>query len=318
MYNRTKHFMRASVLVLAVTLWRAALGAEVPCPPVATMPTPAQLQEAQRQARNRGALWRLEKNGRSGYLYGTLHVGKLEWAMPGRTVGQALREAEIIAVELDPTDPAVQHAMTAPQTPAETPELPEPLWDRLRAQASKACVPWERLQGMPPMMILTTLALLDARWEGLDPSYASEFVLTGFARSAGKEVALLETPSIQRDTLVGMSPVEQTAAIERNLSELESGANRERIRAIAEAWAEGDLDRLERYGADENLAPQATIKRLVWDRNPGIAARIEELHDSGRRMFAAVGILHMLGAYALPKLLAERGFKVERVGFGAD
>jgi uncharacterized protein len=30
---------------------------------------------------------------------------------------------------------------------------------------------------------------------------------------------------------------------------------------------------------------------------------------------AAVGALHMTGAQSLPRLLAKRGFKVERIGF---
>ncbi len=34
-------------------------------------------------------------------------------------------------------------------------------------------------------------------------------------------------------------------------------------------------------------------------------------------MFAAVGILHMIGDAALQRLLAERGFKIERVPLGA-
>ncbi|PYN88806.1 MAG: hypothetical protein DMD87_09240 [Candidatus Rokuibacteriota bacterium] len=34
-------------------------------------------------------------------------------------------------------------------------------------------------------------------------------------------------------------------------------------------------------------------------------------------VFAAVGILHMIGDAALQRLLAERGFKIERVPLGA-
>jgi hypothetical protein len=42
------------------------------------------------------------------------------------------------------------------------------------------------------------------------------------------------------------------------------------------------------------------------------AALLDELHRSGQRVFAAAGILHMVGDTALQKLLAERGFKIER------
>src|SRR5215813_10561699 len=82
------------------------------------------------------------------------------------------------------------------------------------------------------------------------------------------------------------------------------------IRAIVEAWAQGDLDRLEPHVDDKE---RAAFQRLMWNRNSGIAARIEELHQSGSRVFAAVGILHMVSEQVLPKLLVERGFTAERV-----
>src|SRR5262249_11953580 len=48
--------------------------AEPVCPPSAVVPTQDQLQEAVRNARDHGALWRFEKDGRHGYLYGTIHI----------------------------------------------------------------------------------------------------------------------------------------------------------------------------------------------------------------------------------------------------
>jgi len=55
---------------------------------------------------------------------------------------------------------------------------------------------------------------------------------------------------------------------------------------------------------------------MAATRNPGIAARLDELHRGGQRVFAAAGILHMVGDGALQKLLTERGFTVERVPLG--
>jgi uncharacterized protein YbaP (TraB family) len=65
-------------------------------------------------------------------------------------------------------------------------------------------------------------------------------------------------------------------------------------------------------------ADRAFIKRLNDDRNPGLANRIDALHGEGRRVFAAVGALHMTGAMGLPRLLAQRGFRVERVDFARE
>jgi uncharacterized protein YbaP (TraB family) len=62
-------------------------------------------------------------------------------------------------------------------------------------------------------------------------------------------------------------------------------------------------------------AERATLDRMVLGRNAGLAARIEALHGDGRRVFAAVGIFHMVGDTGVQYLLAARGFKVQRVLF---
>lgn len=314
-YRALGHVIVGIVALLVTTAARA----DAACPPDAAVPTPMQLQEALTKARDRGVLWRFEKDGRHGYLYGTIHTGKLEWAMPGRLLSRALGESDTIAMELDPTDPSVQKAMTATQAPEERPSLAAPLVNRLRALAGKTCVPWEMLEALPPALMVTTLALLDARWDGLDPGYASEFVLGGFARAAGKTVTTLETVSTQRGAIMGGSPAEQLSAVERAVSDLETGATRKVIGVIAQAWASGDIARLERYpewcDCTRDPTERAALERLLFSRNPSIAARIEELHRSERRVFAATGILHMIGDRGLPRLLAERGFKVERVSF---
>ena len=308
---------RLSVLIallFSLAISSPALCAEPACPPSATVPTPATLQEATRNAQDRGALWRFQKDGRHGYLYGTIHIANLDWAMPGPTVGKALRDAEIIALEADPGDPATGAGMAAPQKFQEAPSLSPALLERLRAGAARACEPWEALQAMPPLMIVTRLTLLDARWDGLHTDYSIEAVLAAFARKTGKSLALLETVATQRAAIVAGTPAEQAAEVERQLTALESGSARQAMAAIANAWALGDLETLRRLFEPPDA--RAVLERMAGTRNPAIAARLDELHRGGRRLFAAAGILHMVGDGALQKLLIERGFTVERVPLG--
>ena len=75
------------------------------CPPATQIPTAEQIQSAQRNARDRGFLWRISKQGRSSYLFGTLHVGKLPWAVAGPRLRDALAATDTLALELDITDP---------------------------------------------------------------------------------------------------------------------------------------------------------------------------------------------------------------------
>src|SRR6185503_8107636 len=233
-------------LLLSLALSPAELSAQPACPPSATVPTPEALQEAARNAQDHGALWRFAKDGRHGYLYGTIHIANLDWAMPGPTVGKALRDAEVIAIEADPGDPATGAGMAAPQKSHEAPALSPALLERLRERAARACEPWETLQTMPPLMIVTRLTLLDARWDGLHTDYSIEAVLAAFARKTGKNLVTLETVAIQRAALVAGSPAEQAVEVDQRLMAVENGSARKAMAVIANAWARGDLDALAR------------------------------------------------------------------------
>lgn len=308
--------LAATLLLLALTAATLpAVAAERACPPPPGVPTAAQIQHAMLSARDRGALWRFSKDGRRGYLYGTIHVGRPDWAMPGRSVFHALADAETIVLEADPLDASFRAGVIAPAEPHEAPALPARLRARLSRQAERTCASWQRLRTMPPMMIAATLTLLDAAWEGFFAEYASEMVLAGYARGANKPLATLETTEIQRAAINGGLPAEQLASIETLLSGLEQGTARKELVTVAEAWARGDLDALRQSLLDIAPAERAGVERMIEPRNPAMAASIEALHASGQRAFVAVGILHMVGNTGLPRLLEARGFTVDRVAF---
>lgn len=308
--------LAATLMLLALTVAPSLAGAaERACPPPAGVPTSAQIEDAMRVARDRGALWRFSKDGRHGYLYGTIHVGKLDWAMPGRAVLHALADAETIVLEADPLDVTFHAGVTAPARPNEAPPLPPRLAARLSRQAERACASWARLRTMPPMMIAATLTLLDAAWDGFFAEYASEMVLAGYARGANKPLATLETTEIQRAAINHGQGHEQLASIDAVVTGLERGTARRELTAVAEAWARGDLDALGRSVAGGEPAERASLERMVILRNPPMATSIEALHAAGRRIFVGVGILHMVGDTGLPRLLQQRGFTVERVEF---
>ncbi len=288
------------------------------CPPQATTPTPQQLQAARAQARDRGALWRLERDGRVSWLYGTLHLGKLEWAVPGPQVTRALLAVDAVALEVDVSDPGLATQMKATTPPA----VPAALQARLAKQAVAACVPVDALAGFPPLLQVLTLSGLDARWIGLDPAYGIEHVLGGFAKARKLPLIALETAAMQLQALVPTQPEEAEHALETSLSQLESGLSRRVMARLGQAWADGDLDTVASYEAWCECvtaeADRAALRRLNDERNPGMANRITALHGDGQRLFAAVGLLHMTGPQALPKLLAERGFQVERIALQAQ
>jgi uncharacterized protein len=286
------------------------------CPPQAQAPTPQQLQAAGAQARDRGLLWRISRDGRHSYLYGSIHVGKLEWAFPGPQVRQALLAADTVALEIDVGDPQMAARLqVAPGTGA--PTLAPALRERLARQADAACIPRAALGSLHPVMQAVTLSVLAARWQGLDPGYAQEFVLSSLARSAQRRVVSLESPEQQMAALIPRDAAGAERMVVEMVEQLEQGSTQRVIGRLAAAWERGDLAEIGDYerwcdcvaSADD----RAQLRRLNDDRNPALADAIDALHREGRSVFAAVGALHMTGPKALPALLAQRGFSVQRV-----
>lgn len=312
--------MLRTLLRLAVWLtvvFSACVRAAEPaaCPPPPVQPTPAQLQAA--QAQDRGLLWRLQRDGRSSYLYGTLHVGKPEWMLHGPRVAAALAGSPVLALEIDPTDAGVQSELGSNDNAGDSVALPPALQARLTRQIAAACLPSGALAGMAPAMQAVVLSVLQARWIGLDPSFAQEQTLAHGARSAGRRIVALETVALQKQVLVPGDAASAQALVAQALDQLESGAGRETLVRLARAWEQGDLATLENYAqwcdCVRNDEERAAMRALNDERNPALAERIEALHREGRPVFAAVGALHMTGPSALPRLLAARGFVVERV-----
>ena len=73
--------LRRALAVAALTLPLAAPAQD--CPPPPTPPGADEMRAAQRDASDRGFLWRLQKDGTVSWLYGTVHLARLGWMFPG-------------------------------------------------------------------------------------------------------------------------------------------------------------------------------------------------------------------------------------------
>ncbi len=308
----------ATVVYLAFLL-PSAQASQAGCPPVAQAPTPEQLQAAQAAAKDRGALWRLRKDGRVSYLYGTVHVGKLDWVFPGPQLQAAMRATEVLAVEVNPMDPAFMAEVQAAQTQAAKLTLTSAEQARLDAEADAACLPRTALAALHPVLQAVTYVSLAGRHDGLDPAYAQELVLLGAAKATQRPVVALESVASQMAVLLPVDAAEARELLNQTLDSLQRQESRTSLRRVSQAWERGDLDAMDSPAKLCDCVPTAQelqfLRRLNDDRNPGLANRIAEEHGKGKAVFAAVGALHMTGAQALPGLLKARGFDVERVPF---
>lgn len=312
-----------SLLASQSTFAQASAGSSAssttcPAPPVPV--TAEEMPKLAAQARDRGFLWRISKNDRVGYLYGSIHIGKREWSLPGPKTLAALQASDTIALELDILDPAVQQQMSDPSKLGLRPlTLPADANARIATLATKFCAPAAAIATMHPALQMATLSLFDARFSGLEFVFGSEMFLAQFGRGTQKSVRGLETPQIQMRALTGGDPKDLVDAINSSLKLMEAGGQRKQTQRLVNTWANGDLQDLQRYeewcDCANTPAEKRFFQRVNDDRNPGLAEAIDKLVREGRKVFAAVGALHMVGGKPVQKLLADMGYKVERIDF---
>jgi uncharacterized protein len=305
----------AFAVLIAVAIPACAEAAT--CPPDVEQPTPEMVRAAVHNARDRGFLWRISKEGRTSYLYGTMHVGKFDWTIPGPSVAKALRATDTLALELDFLDADIRNRVSKGMSTQRVMKLPAPLEKRVREQAEAVCIPYDALARLAPEFQIVTLTLMVGRRDGLDASYAIDGVLAGIGHGAKKDVVSLETPESQLQLLQMKDERETVTFVRESLDEMETGRERKLLKRLSRVWADADYPEMEHYSEwcdcmnTEN--ERELMKRILDDRNPKLADRIDALHMSGKRVFAAVGSLHMFGVTGLPMLMSKHGYVVERI-----
>jgi uncharacterized protein len=325
----TANFLRLGIQALRLVAWRLpllcaisaapALAQTLPadCPPTAQPPSEAQVHQAAAQAQDRGLLWRIRKGGHDSYLYGTLHVGRALWMVPGPQLAAALRASDTLALELDPLDPQVQATMRASLAQRPVVALPAALRQRLDRLLARECLTAMAADLGPAEMQVMGLATLAGRRAGYDPGFGSEVLLSAMAQATGMPVQSLETVDQQLDALLAPDAAQAVETVEEGLGDLESGRQERVLMATVQAWDQSDLKALENYAAwcecTETALARAQMHRLLDERNPPMARGIDQLHQGGKRVLAAVGSLHMVGPQGLPALLAKQGYTVQRL-----
>jgi uncharacterized protein YbaP (TraB family) len=299
-----------------------AFAASVPgdggCPPEPVPITAPELSDGLRDATDSGFLWRITRAGRTSYLYGTIHVAERGWVPPGPRVIAAMRASEQVALELDPTDPEIAaRTMSLFARKPGASDLPADLQARLQARARASCIQPQIAATVRPELLAVQLEIMVGRRLGLQPAYGIDLFIAGMAHGAGKPLRSLETPESQVALLISDDPKETKRRVEEALDEIDSGDAVRVLKRMSGDWRQGDLADLERYRSwcDCERTPEQRdfLRRVVDERNPGMADQVARWHADGHTLFVAVGALHLIGPHGVPALLRERGFTVERV-----
>ena len=260
------------------------------------------------------ALWAIEdhRGGAAlGWLFGTIHAlpDGAHWSTP--TLASAIENAGVLMVEvrdLDPQRTAAVFTRLAQDEPG--PPLAERLPTAARANladtlASKgiAADRFDGLETWAAALSLSRLAGTSDIGNGVDKAI--------IARFAGRPIAELEGAAGQLAIFDSLPERDQRRLLAAVLAEQRDPTTD--AKALAQAWLEGDLAKLERVTRRGLLSDPRLYEALAAGRNRAWMGKLVPMLESGRRPLVAVGTAHMLGPHGLPALLTARGYRVRRI-----
>jgi hypothetical protein len=228
-----------------------------------------------------------------------------------------MQSVDTVAFEIDPLDEAVQREMADGLARVPVRPLKPEQRTRLARQMQVQCLPLDNLDTVAAEVHLMNLTVSAGRFDGLDAMYGSEIMLSLLAHGLQRSVVSLETVKFQLNLLLAANDADAETAVQEGLEDLESGLVRKVLQKTVRVWESADLDSLTRYTdwceCIKTAYDQEQMRRMLDERNPAMALRVDALHAGGKNVLVAVGALHMVGPNGLTALLAKRGYRVERV-----
>jgi uncharacterized protein YbaP (TraB family) len=271
---------------------------------------------------NRGALYRVSHEGKTAYLFGTIHVGK-QGALPlAPQAARALRASKALVIELDiRQNEPFQLALARHGSYAEGDTIQRhlaPATLRLLVQAlSRGGLSLQSVERYKPWLIANMLVGQELDRHGFQRADAVEYVLLDAAQKQDKAVRELESAEYQLALFDTLDERQQEQYLLENLADLASGSSLRKSQDLIDAWNTADDQRI--TAAWRTLTSGDTVsagfmqRTLLGKRNPEMASSIERILQQDQVAFVGVGLLHLVGDNGLPQLLRQRGYDVEQV-----
>jgi uncharacterized protein YbaP (TraB family) len=252
--------------------------------------------------------WSVERDGRTTYFLGTMHVGiDAETRLPA-SVWTRLHAATTFAMEAD-LDDAAMAALIKPTASSLRLELGDLYWKKLEDAMGPSVA--RALDHMPAMVPAAALSM-----RSLPQTTPMDKVLASRATDEHKQVVFLEPASRQLAILGKWMDVK---ALKMMLDELP--VEDQHAKEMIDAYASGEEDKLVALSDSEKADAlhhgytaaeyDQEMNEMLYNRNASWIDALEKIHAAGGG-FVAVGVLHLIGPRSVLELLASKGYRVKR------
>ena len=283
------------------------------------VPSLAAWAESTEQTDADPALWVLQDDDTTIYLFGTVHLLRPGLTWFDEAIAEAFQASDELYLEVQiPESPAAVLPLTmelAVDSEGRT------LTSRLSADQMATYqsgmealgIPVDLLEQFEPWFVSLQVALSMASNAGLDPTSGVETRLHSAAKVSGKPIRAFETVEEQLRFFDQMPEDEQIAGLIGMLENPEAAMAM--LDAVIEAWKAGNT---KAAGALMNEAMAATpysARILLSDRNRRWAQHLDARMNEPGTVFVAVGAGHLAGKDDLKSFLEAEGYTVRRVDY---
>ena len=262
-------------------------------------------------------LWETRHGAARIYLAGSIHIlDEAFYPLPGPMI-DAADQADYLVLEADVAniDPQVINTLilnTGMYLDGSTlaDHIPPKTWKRAVETAAENGLTEEQVMYMKPWLLGITLAAMSEALAGYDSALGMELYFSG--EYPDLEILELEGTVRQLEFFSGLSGKDQLLLLESALDD--SIDRKQMIIDILDAWKRGD-DAAMNSLLDLSAGTSRSLnRRMITDRNRGIAERILELTGDSESVFLVlVGAAHFVGEQSLPTLLEESGLELQRI-----
>ncbi|GAA72841.1 MULTISPECIES: TraB/GumN family protein [unclassified Pseudoalteromonas] len=265
------------------------------------------------------ALFKIEKQGASSYLFGTVHVGDASMKGLPQKVTHALDNSNQVVVEVDISklSPLQMQQRSMPfmlLTNGRTlqSELSEKNYQLLKNYFAKKSIDIAMFNSFKPWAVMLTMMQIEFQNAGYSDKNGIDKQILEYAQKHSINIAELETIEQQLQMFNGLESLSNAMMAEtfEQLSDINTY-----FITLVDAWKKGDMQTLTSYyhtSFDDSQYGQQSEQVMLIERNNNWVTQLTPKLEQGK-VFIAVGALHLVEQHGLIKQLRDQGFKVTQL-----
>lgn len=261
----------------------------------------------------KGFIWEIKKDNAAVYLFGSIHIAKKDMYPFEKTIEDAFSSSSNLVVEVDVSDTAKMLKSQSKLIYAGNDDVYSHISkqgkEKLDSYAKELGMDINTLKKMKLWVIESAIQQIQLQKAGYSSGDGVDMYFLNKAKNI-KKVLELESVDFQFDMLNSLTEKEQEELLladVKDLKECETEFNE-----MYTAYKNADEKALTEDLNDLAKEDPISYKKILVDRNAGMANKIDEYLKTNDSYFVVAGLDHFLGDDSVVKLLENKGYTIIR------